>query len=408
MLKAPRRFVEDNRVDVLHVSAARGKPRSHRSLTQDTARTPRISAYAASPEEEKQAQVWALEEGDTWMTPYRRYIADGILPAEPGEGKRIKKNSVRYNLVDGVLFTHGFTHPILTCVSGDECTRIMSELHEGICGSHVGGRSLASKVIRAGFYWPSMREDCVRYAKRCKQCQMHADWHKAPPEELRSIHSPWLFHTWGIDILGPFPLAIRKMKYLIVAIEYFTKWIEAELVAQITAHKVQHFVWKNIVCRFGVPRRLVSDNGTQFASQQLGKLCAEVGIKQVFASVDHPQTKGQVELANEVLLRGLKRRLEKAKGAWAEEVPRIVWAYHTTPQSSTMETPFSLVYGSDAMIPVEIHESSPRFLGFVAEESNEERKVNQDLLDEVREEARIKAEALNSRVERQYSSKVKR
>ena len=87
--------------------------------------------------------------------------------------------------------------------------------------------------------------------------------------------------------MGPFPLTIRQMEYLVVAIEYFTKWIEAELVAQITTHKIQHFVWKNIVCRFGVPKRLVSDNDTQFASQQLGKLCSEVGIKQVFASVEH-------------------------------------------------------------------------------------------------------------------------
>ncbi|XP_068476610.1 uncharacterized protein [Phaseolus vulgaris] len=341
-LKTPRKFVADNSVDVLHIRAAKGKPRSHRSLIQDTARAPHISTYAASPEGKKGVHVCALEEGDTWITPYRQYIADGILPAEPRERKKIKKNSARYTLVDGVLFRHGFTHPILTCVSGDECTRIMLEIHEGICGSHVGGRSLASKVIRAGFYWPSVREDCVRYAQQCKQCQIHADWHKAPPEELRSIYSPWPFHTWGIDILGPFPLAIRKMKYLIVAIEYFTKWIEAE---------------------------------------PLGKLCEEVGIKQVFASVEHPQTNGQVESANRVFLRGLKRRLEKAKGAWAEEVPRIVWAYHTTPQSSTMETPFSLVYGSDAMIPVEIHESSPRFLSFVAEESNEERRVNLDQLD---------------------------
>jgi len=107
------------------------------------------------------------------------------------------------------------------------------------------------------------------------------------------------------------------------------------------------------------------------------------------------------------LLTGLKRRLEKAKGAWAEEVPRIVWAYHTKPQSSSMETPFNLVYGSDAMILVEIHESSPRFLSFVTEESNEERRVNLDLLDEAREEARIKAEVVKRRLEHQYSSKVK-
>ena len=136
------------------------------------------------------------------------------------------------------------------------------------------------------------------------------------------------------------------------------------------------------MCRFGVPRRLVSDNGTQFTSQQLGKLCTKVGIKQVFASVEHTQTNGQVESANRVLLRGLKRRLEKAKETWAEEVPRIVWAYHTTPHSSTKETPFSLVYGSDAMIPLEIHESSPRFQSFVAEESNDCLLYTSDAADE--------------------------
>ena len=123
--------------------------------------------------------------------------------------------------------------------------------------------------------------------------------------------------------------------------------------------------------------------------------------------MEHPQKNGQVESANKVLLRELKRRLEKAKGTWAEEVLRIVWAYHTTPQSTTGETPFSFVYGSDAMIPVEIQESSPCFQSFVAEEFNEERKVNLDLLDEVREEARIKAEAVKRRVEHKHSSKIK-
>jgi len=197
------------------------------------------------------------------------------------------------------------------------------------------------------------------------------------------------------------------MKYLVVVIEYFTKWIEAEPVALITAHKVQHFVWKNIVCRFRVAKRLVSVNGTQFASQQLGKLCTELGIKHVFASVEHPQKNGQVESSNRVLLKGLKRRLEKVNGTMAEEVPRIVWAYHTTFQSTTKETLFSLVYGSNTIIPVEIQKSSPRFQNYVVEESNEERKVNLDLLDEVREEAKIKAEALKRKVEYRYKSKLR-
>jgi len=106
-----------------------------------------------------------------------------------------------------------------------------------------------------------------------------------------------------------------------------------------------------------------------------------------------------VESANRVLFRGLKRRLEKAKGTWAEEVIQILWAYHTTLQSTTKETPFSLMYRIDAMILVEIQENSPRFQNFVVEESNEGKKVNLDLLDEVREQTRVKSEALKRSVE---------
>jgi len=104
-------------------------------------------------------------------------------------------------------------------------------------------------------------------------------------------------------------------------------------------------------------------------------------------------------------LRGLKRRLEKENGTWSNEVPRILWAYHTTPQSTTKETPFSLVYGSEAMILVEIQESFPRFQSFVVDESNEGRKVNLDLLDEVCEYARINLEALKRRVELRQKTK---
>jgi len=257
-LKTPQTFTTDNWVH--QVNTTRGSARSHWSLTQETLQTPKVSLYLVLGVESM--QVCMVETGDTWMMPYKGYLADGVLPLEPAKSRKVEKNSAKYTLIDGELFRHGFTHPILVCVSGDQCVHIMAELHEGICGSHIGGRALASKAIRAGYYWPTVREDCTRYAQQCKQCQQHADWHKAPPEELRSIYNPWSFHTWGIDILGPFPLAIRHMKYLVVAIEYFTKWIEAERVGQITAHKIMHFVWKSIVCRFGVPKRLVSDNGT--------------------------------------------------------------------------------------------------------------------------------------------------
>ncbi|XP_068475087.1 uncharacterized protein [Phaseolus vulgaris] len=245
---------QNARADLLAKLASSGKGGRPRTVIQETLKTPQTFT----------ADNWVcmVETGDTWMMPYKGYLADGVLPLEPAKSRKVEKNYAKYTLIDGELFRHGFTHPILVCVSGDQCLHIMAELHEGICGSHIGGRALASKAIRAGYYWPTVREDCTRYAQQCKQCQQHADWHKVPPEELRSIYNPWSFHTWGIDIMGPFPPAIRHMKYLVVAIEYFTKWIEAKRVAQITAHKIMHFVWKSIVCRFGVPKRLVSDNGT--------------------------------------------------------------------------------------------------------------------------------------------------
>ena len=105
---------------------------------------------------------------ETWLTPYKWYLVDGLLPSEPVEAKIVKRNSGRYTLIDMNLFRYDYTHPLLTCVSGDQCTWIMSELHEGIFGSHIGGRALLLKVIQAGYYWPTMKEDCGRYVQHCE------------------------------------------------------------------------------------------------------------------------------------------------------------------------------------------------------------------------------------------------
>jgi len=117
---------------------------------QETVKTPRISRYPVAGE--IAPQVYQVESVETWMTAYRRYLADEILPLEPAEARKIKKKSSKYTLIDGKLFRHGFTHAILVCMDGEQCTRIMAVLHEGICGNHIGGRSLSSKAIRAGYY----------------------------------------------------------------------------------------------------------------------------------------------------------------------------------------------------------------------------------------------------------------
>ena len=116
------------------------------------------------------------------------------------EAKIVKRNAGRYTLIDGNLFRHGFTHPILTCVNGDQCIRIMTELHERICGSHIGERALSMKVIRDGYYWSTMKEDCAKYAQRCKQVRSTLIDATCQPRNCDQFIAHGPFHTWGIDI----------------------------------------------------------------------------------------------------------------------------------------------------------------------------------------------------------------
>jgi hypothetical protein len=140
---------------------------------------------------------------------------------------------------------------------------------------------------------------------------------------LTSVYSPWPFHKWAVDIVGPFPLAPEQLMFLIVGVDYFTQWIEAEAVAKITAETVKKFYWKKIICRFGLPKCIVSDNGTQFASSAVVDFCKHRGIQKKFASGIHPQANGQAESANKVILNGIKKKLEDAKGLWAEQLHEV-------------------------------------------------------------------------------------
>jgi transposase InsO family protein len=173
-----------------------------------------------------------------------------------------------------------------------------------------------------------------------------------------------------------------------VAIDYFTKWIEAKAVATITGNQVKRFVWENIVCRFGLPREIISDNEKQFADNPFKDWYAQLNITQHFASVKHPQTNGLVECANRSLGEGIKAPLDKHKGRWVDELSHVLWAHRTTIKNSTGDTPFSLVYGTEAVIPAEIGMPTIR-TAEVNITTNDERRVDLDLLEERRERAAI-------------------
>ncbi|RDY08493.1 Gypsy retrotransposon integrase-like protein 1, partial [Mucuna pruriens] len=187
------------------------------------------------------------------MSPLIVYLRDEILPKDPTKAKRLIKDAARYIIIEGELYRRGFSFPLLRCIEGDKAHYVIKEVHEGICGSHIGGRALASKIAKG---------DCMDYMKKCDKCQRFTEVGNAPQEQLHSITSPWLFHKWGVDILGPFAPALGQVKYLIVAVDYFTKWIEVEPIAMISVERIKRIYWKKIICRFGLPTKIVSDNGT--------------------------------------------------------------------------------------------------------------------------------------------------
>ena len=154
-----------------------------------------------------------------------------------------------------------------------------------------------------------------------------------------------------------------------VGIDYFTKWVEAKTLAKITQQNVKNFIWKSIVCRFGVPRVLVSDNGRQFDNTPFRDFCEHLGINNHYSSPSHPQANGQVEVANRSLLKIIKTWLEGAKGIWPDELPDVLWAYRTTVRIPTGETSFKLAYGSEAIILAEVHMASHRVKEYQAEEN---------------------------------------
>ena len=141
------------------------------------------------------------------------------------------------------------------------------------------------------------------------------------------MSSPWPFAQQGLDIVGPFPKAVGNKRYLLVGMDYFTKWVEAEHLANIKDVDAKKFIWKNIVRLFEVPRTLISDNGLQFDSKSFQRQCCNLRITNRYSTLAYPCGNGQVEAVNKVIVNRLKKKLDDVKEKWVEKLPHVLWTY---------------------------------------------------------------------------------
>ncbi|XP_058185746.1 uncharacterized protein LOC131302971 [Rhododendron vialii] len=262
-------------------------------------------------------KVLNVELGPSWMDEIIAFLKHDTLPADKKEAYRIRNKAAYYWLSEsGQLYRKSISGPYLLVVHPTQVQEILTELHSGSCGCHSGGRSLCQRALSQGYFCKNMKKDCEDTVCKCLPCQLFSPIPKQPAQNLSPITSPWPFAQLGLDIVGKLPTAPGGFK-------------------------------------FGVPYVIVSDNGSQFVGKDLTSLCAEFGICFFNSTLVYPQGNGQAEATNKTVCARIKRRLNSKRGKWAEELPRVLWAYRSTPRRLTCQTPFSMAFGMEAVIPLE-------------------------------------------------------
>ncbi|VFR00756.1 unnamed protein product [Cuscuta campestris] len=284
---------------------------------------------------------------DHWMYDLMEYLTDGSLPEQDDRARKVKLRAPRFQILDGKLYKRAFRGPLLRCLTNREAERVIAEVHEGVCAAHQMSRTLSQRIILLGYYWPTIVQDCERYVQKCRTCQVFYKYPGRPATYYHPVSNVIPFARFGVDIIGAFLVAQGGKKFVIVAIDYFTKWIEAEALANITTQQCKKFIWKNIITRFGAPMNLITDNG-----------------------------------------------------------PHIVWAFRVTPRRAHGETPFSLTYGCEARLPIEAEFPTFRESNYQPQQNEEDHLAELNLVEERRMAAEVKMSTYQQVVKKYHDNKV--
>jgi ribonuclease HI len=355
---------ENEHADLLAKSAAQGLPLPS-EVFFETIKAPSVELM------ERAVLTISQVHSEDWRTEIISFLQGNCLSSDLAYNKRMEARTRPYVLIEGELYKHGVCSPLLKCLSRTEGIELMKEIHAGLCGSHIGSRPLLGKVFHQGFYWPKAASDAAELVQKYVGCQKCARDQKQPSSLTQLIQPTWPLQRWGLDLLGPLPPAQGNLKYVVVAVEYFSMWIEAKPLATITSVTVQKIFWQNIVCRFGVPKAITVDNRTQFDAEAFKEFCEQIGTKIHFASVRHPKSNGLVERANGIIMTGIiKLIFNQLRGKWPDELIKVVWSHNTTISRSTGFTPFKILFGDEAITPEEAKAGSIRTVASTEDEAD--------------------------------------
>jgi hypothetical protein len=203
------------------------------------------------------------------------------------------------------------------------------------------------------FYWLTMLNDCLRYYKGCESCQRFGDVQLALAAMFHPIIKPWSFCGWALDFIGQIhPASSKGHQFVLVATTYFTKWTKAVPLKSMTYKEVIHFMLEHIIHRFGIPQTLTIDQGSPFLSHQVCEFTKSLKIKLPSSSPYYAQANGQAEYSNKTLIKLIKKKIKENPKRWYEVLSEALWVHHISKHSATKVTPFELVYGQEAILPM--------------------------------------------------------
>jgi ribonuclease HI/transposase InsO family protein len=304
-------------------------------------------------------------EHDEWYSDIVYYLKNLSCPDHLVDHKRraLRLKAMKYCLTEDGL---GWKNPdgvILRCVNKDESKKILKELHSGYCGGHFAARTTAHKILRAGYYWPTLFSDAYQHVRSCQPCQFFTGKPKLPAQPLKPVVVEAPFQQWGLDFIGEFKdNSSNGYRWILTATDYFTRWVESIPTKKATEEVVMSFLEDRIITRFGIPSKITTDNAKAFSSYALVEFCFKYGITLSHSSNYYPQGNGLAESTNKNLMNILKKVVEENKKSWDSKLKYAVWADRITTKTSTGKTPFELVYGLEAKLPVNLQIPILRFV----------------------------------------------
>ncbi|KAM1971818.1 hypothetical protein ACFX16_018703 [Malus domestica] len=344
---------------------------------------------------------------EDWRSPIIHHLKDPSSPTS----KKNRQQATKYVLWAKDLLRKTPYRLLLKCLGQEESMRVMAEVHERVCGAYQAGTKMKWLLRRYGYFWPDMEKDCKSYAQGCEECQRHGHLQHVPFVPLNPVVKPWPFRGWAINFIGQiYPASSKGHTFIIVATDYFTKWVEASAVKSITSAAVKNFIETKILHRFGVPETIVTDRGPSFISKEVEEFASKYKIKMIQSSPYYPQSNGQAESSNKILVNIIKRMVIDSPEKWHEKLGNTLWAYRTSKRVGTGTTPYALTLEQDAVLPMEINVSSVRIqnqFGLHSEGYIEAMWQGIEDLDVARIEALNQIQEGNRAVARAYNKRVK-